>query len=53
MGAAGGVGLTAVELGKHIGARVIAAAGGPEKCDVAIMHGADFAIDYKTESINV
>jgi NADPH2:quinone reductase len=51
LGAAGGVGLTAVELGKHIGARVIAAAGGPEKCDVAIKHGADFAIDYKTESI--
>ena len=51
LGAAGGVGLTAVELGKHMGARVIAAAGGPEKCDVALKHGADFAIDYKAESI--
>ena len=51
LGAAGGVGLTAVELGKHMGARVIAAAGGPEKCDVALKHGADFAIDYKVESI--
>ena len=51
LGAAGGVGLTAVELGKHMGARVIAAAGGPEKCAVALEHGADFAINYRTESI--
>ena len=51
LGAAGGVGLTAVELGKTMGANVIAAAGGNEKCKVAIDHGADFAIDYKTESI--
>ncbi|MBT5911469.1 NADPH:quinone oxidoreductase family protein [Rhodospirillaceae bacterium] len=51
LGAAGGVGLTAVELGKQMGARVIAAAGGTEKCNVTIDHGADFAIDYKSESI--
>ena len=51
LGAAGGVGLTAVELGKTMGANVIAAAGGSEKCKVAIDHGADFAIDYKSESI--
>ena len=51
LGAAGGVGLTAVELGKTMGASVIAAAGGSEKCKVAIDHGADFAIDYKTENI--
>ena len=51
LGAAGGVGLTAVELGKTMGANVIAAAGGSEKCKVAIDHGADFAIDYKAESI--
>lgn len=51
LGAAGGVGLTAVELGKTMGANVIAAAGGIEKCKVAIDHGADFAIDYKSESI--
>ena len=49
LGAAGGVGLTAVELGKQMGARVIAAAGGAEKCGVALKHGADFAIDYKRE----
>jgi NADPH:quinone reductase len=51
LGAAGGVGLTAVEIGKQMGAQVIAAAGGPEKCQVTLDHGADFAIDYKTESI--
>ena len=51
LGAAGVVGLTAVELGKTMGAKVIAAAGGSEKCKVAIDHGADFAIDYKSESI--
>ncbi len=51
LGAAGGVGLTAVELGKQMGARVIAAAGGQEKCRVTLDHGADFAIDYRTENI--
>ena len=51
LGAAGGVGLTAVELGKQMGARVIAAAGGEKKCNVTLDHGADFAIDYKSESI--
>ena len=51
LGAAGGVGLTAVEIGKQMGARVIAAAGGAEKCQVTLDHGADFAIDYKSESI--
>jgi len=51
LGAAGGVGLTAVELGKELGARVIAAAGGPEKLAVAREHGADEVIDYRSESI--
>lgn len=50
-GAAGGVGLTAVEIGKALGARVIATAGGPEKCAVARAHGADRAIDYRTEDV--
>jgi len=50
-GAAGGVGLTAVELGKLIGATVIAAAGGAEKCALARSYGADHVIDYTTESI--
>jgi NADPH2:quinone reductase len=51
LGAAGGVGLTAVEIGKVMGARVIAAAGGEDKLAVAKAHGADELIDYKTESI--
>ena len=51
LGAAGGVGLTAVEIGKHLGARVIAAAGGPEKLAIAREHGADELIDYRSESI--
>jgi NADPH2:quinone reductase len=51
LGAAGGVGLTAVEIGKQLGARVIAAAGGPEKLAVAREHGADELIDYTRESI--
>lgn len=50
-GAAGGVGLTAVEVGKRLGARVIATAGGPSKLKVAADHGADEGIDYRTESI--
>jgi len=51
LGAAGGVGLTAVEIGKILGARVIAAAGGPEKLAIAREHGADEFIDYRQESI--
>src|SRR6185437_7501330 len=51
LGAAGGVGLTAVEIGKQLGARVIAAAGSPEKLAVAKEHGADELIDYTKESI--
>ena len=45
-GAAGGVGLTAVEIGKQLGARVIAIAGGPGKCAVARDYGADATIDH-------
>jgi NADPH:quinone reductase len=51
LGAAGGVGLTAVEIGKTLGARVIAAAGGAEKLAVAKSRGADELIDYRSESI--
>ncbi len=50
-GAAGGVGLTAVEVAKALGATVIATAGGPDKVAVALEHGADHGIDYKTEDI--
>jgi len=51
LGAAGGVGLAAVEIGKALGARVIAAAGGSDKLAAAKAHGADELIDYRTESI--
>lgn len=50
-GAAGGVGLTAVEIGKKLGATVIATAGGPEKLVVAKEYGADHLIDYRKEDI--
>jgi NADPH2:quinone reductase len=50
-GAAGGVGLAAVEVGKALGATVIATAGGPEKLAVAEAHGADHLIDYRREDI--
>ncbi|MEM9974163.1 MAG: NADPH:quinone oxidoreductase family protein [Pseudomonadota bacterium] len=45
LGAAGGVGLTAVEIGKRMGARVIACARGPEKLAIAEKAGADHLID--------
>ncbi len=44
-GAAGGVGLAAVEMGKLLGARVIAAASTTEKRELAVLKGADEAID--------
>ena len=51
LGAAGGVGLTAVEIGKAMGARVIAAASTPEKLAVARERGADATINYATEKL--
>ena len=51
LGAAGGVGLTAVEIGKKMGATVIACAGGPEKLEVAAEYGADHLIDYAAEDV--
>jgi NADPH2:quinone reductase len=46
LGAAGGVGLSAVELGKAMGARVVAAASSQEKVDLAIAHGAQSGVVY-------
>jgi NADPH2:quinone reductase len=46
LGAAGGVGLAAVELAKAMGAKVIAAASSQEKIDLAIKHGADSGVVY-------
>jgi NADPH2:quinone reductase len=51
LGAAGGVGLNAVELGHQAGATVIAAAGGPEKLALCQRYGADHGIDYRTEDL--
>ena len=51
LGAAGGVGLAAVEVAKAMGARVIAAAGGPEKTAMAAAHGADAVIDYRSADL--
>ncbi|SFP71253.1 NADPH2:quinone reductase [Variovorax sp. PDC80] len=51
LGAAGGVGLAAVELGKAMGARVIAAASSPAKLAVCRDHGADELIDYAAEDL--
>lgn len=49
-GAAGGVGLTAVELGKLMGATVIATASTPEKLALAEKYGADHLINYREEN---
>jgi NADPH:quinone reductase len=51
LGAAGGVGLAAIEIGKALGARVIAAASSAEKLAVCRDHGADALIDYTTEDL--
>ncbi|MGH1362308.1 MAG: NADPH:quinone oxidoreductase family protein [Calditrichia bacterium] len=51
LGASGGVGLTAVELGKMMGARVIAAASTPEKLELCKQYGADEIINYSSEDL--
>ena len=51
LGASGGVGLAAVELGKLAGATVIAAASTDEKLELCKQYGADHAINYTTEDL--
>jgi NADPH2:quinone reductase len=51
LGAAGGVGLAAVDIGKAIGARVIACASTDEKLAVCRQHGADETINYAAEDL--
>lgn len=51
LGAAGGVGSTAVELGKALGAKVIAAASSDEKLELCKQLGADEVINYATEDL--
>jgi len=51
LGAAGGVGLSAVQIGKRMGARIIAAASSAEKLQTCKEHGADEVIDYSREDL--
>jgi NADPH:quinone reductase len=51
LGAAGGVGLAAIEIGKALGARVIAAASTEDKLAVCREHGADDSINYATDDL--
>ena len=50
-GAAGGVGLSAVEIGKKMGATVIATASKDARLEIAEQHGADHLINYETEDV--
>ena len=50
-GASGGVGLTAVEIGKKLGATIIACASTPEKLEVTERYGANYTINYTEEDI--
>ena len=49
-GASGGVGIAAVEIGKILGATVIATAGSEEKLHTAKAHGADYTINYRVKN---
>lgn len=51
LGASGGVGLAALEIGKALGAKVIACASSEEKLKVCREHGADETINYATEDM--
>jgi len=51
LGAAGGVGLAAIEIGKALGARVIAAASAEDKLAVCREHGADDSINYAADDL--
>lgn len=49
-GASGGVGLAAIQIGKYLGAKVIAVASSPEKRAFCQQYGADEVLDYETEN---
>ncbi len=51
LGAAGGVGIAAIEIGKALGARVIACASSADKLEVCRQHGADAVVDYTKEDL--
>src|SRR6202163_860630 len=48
-GESSGIGITAIQLAKAFGAKVLATAGSEEKCQACRDYGADVAINYKTE----
>ncbi len=48
-GGTSGIGVTAIQVAKALGAKVIATAGSDEKCDACVKLGADYAINYKTQ----
>jgi NADPH2:quinone reductase len=49
LAAAGGVGLAAVQIARHLGAQVITAAGGDKKCALALSHGGHQSVDYQRQ----
>ncbi len=51
LGAAGGSGMAAVEIGKAMGARVIGAASSEEKLQAVLQHGADHAVNYSSGNL--
>jgi NADPH:quinone reductase len=51
LGASGGTGLAAIEIGKIMGARVVACASSDDKLDFARAHGADATVNYATEDL--
>ena len=51
LGAAGGSGMAAVEIGKALGARVIGAASSEEKLQAILQHGADHAVNYSSNNM--
>jgi NADPH2:quinone reductase len=53
LGAGGGIGLAAIDVARHLGARVIAAASSPAKLEAAVAAGAEATISYETEDLKV
>ena len=51
LGAAGGVGIAAIEIGKTLGAKVIACASSADKLEICRQHGADELINYASEDL--
>ncbi len=51
MGASGGLGSAGVQVGKHLGARVICAAGSDDRVDAAVALGADAGVNYRAEEL--